>query len=79
MNVCPNCQQVVQQIRGRGLGRPPSGGDLVVCLGCGTVCVFTSALQLERLTPALARGYPVAMLLEAIAVSDAVLAGHRRH
>lgn len=75
---CPVCRQNVQQISARN-ERPPTGGDLVVCLGCGTVCVFTPGLQLQRLTPELSHGYPVALLLEALAVSDAVLARHRRH
>jgi hypothetical protein len=77
VSLCPQCRQVVTSLHGRG--RAPSGGDLVVCLGCGAVCVFTPALTLERLTPEASHRYPVAVLLQALAISDQVTAGHRRH
>lgn len=66
-------------VHGRISSRPPTGNDLVVCLGCGCICVFDPQLQLHPLTPAAARGMDQSLVLEAIAFSDHVLAGKARH
>ena len=44
---CPNCLELMDAATGYGL---PSPGDLAVCIECGSVNMYTEAMQLVRLS-----------------------------
>ena len=79
MSRCPSCGRTVQQVLGGS--RAPAGDDIMICVGCGAICYFTPALQLRLLRPEDQRRFNATLLLEAIAISDAIMrdAGSTEH
>ena len=73
MTTCPECQRVVETVHGRDSSRAPRGGDLVVCLNCGAICIFEPSLQLHVLRPRESHAIPARVLLDAIAFSNHII------
>lgn len=72
--VCPKCHGIARSATTIAC-RPPAAGDLIVCLACGTLCVFTEERSLRELALGEMAEYPPDLLHRAINLSAAIL-GH---
>jgi hypothetical protein len=76
---CPQCGATGRALVGLGLGRPEPG-DLVICVLCGEVAIFTVAMTLRAFTADdLAYYRPMDLARVAQAVSDLRTAYDRRN